>query len=124
MDEMQKKALAEAKKRFSKQFFFTAQKVGTFEADATHPAVSITGVSSTASCDAKDSEKHYGCPEGEAAILVKWSPAGLVHDDDGKELRIDSSLIPADRSEWNTFPKTFEGFPVYYARGRRPVAGG
>lgn len=78
--------------------------VGTIE-DGDGAEVRLVGLSLSTNCMASHAAK-YGCTDGEVAILADWIPVP-------RRRRKAPPLL---------FPKSIDGFPVYYRRGAQAVA--
>ncbi len=124
---MNNKLLQEKLESFCKKFL---DKIGIVEGGTDKTPVEISSLTTSYSCSQSRNDE-FGCPPGEAAIMAEWLPAGLQHDMSStvlnggwpKEAGIDPAKIP-DESTWVTFPKTWDGIPVYYRRGEQAFAAG
>lgn len=118
---MDKEEVRRIKKAFGDEF--GGGQVGTI--DDPHGTivpvpVRLNGITATPFCTAERCAK-YGAAPGEIALLVGWTPAGLVHTKpadpmvDPAEAGIDLKQIP-DITTWVSFPMEFMGLPVHYKR--------
>lgn len=120
MDHGRRMALRGARDRFAKAFMVFVypmqeeegyQQVGTLEGGDGRP-VQVSRIN--ASCDMVPKETGlYGCRPEEDALLVEWAPASEADA---------SKRIAFPQETWAAFPKTYEGYPVYYRDSMRTVA--
>lgn len=110
----------QVRERFSKQFW---NRPGTLEGDDIPPVQIIALYSSWQSTAAWS--KGFGCPVGIDALLVEYIPAEISldarqseHLPKGRET-IGSKAIPLKQPA--VFPRSYEGMPVYYRRGRKVI---
>lgn len=104
--------------RFAKRY---EDETGTIEGGDGTP-ITLGPMMTSFDC-VREYAAEWGCPAGEAALLIDWLPAGLEHTEwkPGelpKEAGVNPDKIP-DRSTWVVFPTGFEGVKVYYKRGEQ-----
>ncbi len=123
IDEKELEAFCRAEDNFSKKYVFVGC-VGTIE-DGDGTPVTLSSLSVCLSGEERGSS--LGRRPNEAVIFVKWVPAGLQYSswqEDGgfpEEIGVDQSKIPPPET-WVVFPRTFEGYNVYYKRGSMAFA--